>query len=244
MKKLICIVISTILALLITSSIVEARSYRSSSSDVHVNGYYRSNGTYVAPYYRTPPDSTKLNNYWCIDDGNCGDGYDSSSYYPYTSYPDSTTTYQPSCWYNQYLWTDGSCYCDAWYTINSSKSACELKTVYNSCPNYGMDEYLWADGTCYCNAWYTWSDTDNKCESRSDSCYWSYWIGAVDNWNGWCKCDTWYVLNSSQSGCEVKTVYNYCPNYGLNEYLWADWSCYCSTWYYWNKRTAQCAKRN
>src|SRR6185437_11450704 len=29
----------------------------------HVNGYYRSNGTYVQPYTRSAPDSTVRNNY-------------------------------------------------------------------------------------------------------------------------------------------------------------------------------------
>lgn len=31
--------------------------------DVHVNGYYRDNGTYVQPHYRTAPDNNVLNNY-------------------------------------------------------------------------------------------------------------------------------------------------------------------------------------
>jgi hypothetical protein len=32
-------------------------------ADVHVNGYYRSNGTYVQPYYRSDPDGNPYNNY-------------------------------------------------------------------------------------------------------------------------------------------------------------------------------------
>lgn len=32
-------------------------------AQVHVDGYYRSNGTYVKPYERTAPDSTRTNNY-------------------------------------------------------------------------------------------------------------------------------------------------------------------------------------
>ena len=31
--------------------------------DVRVKGYYRSNGTYVQPHYRTSPDNSLLNNY-------------------------------------------------------------------------------------------------------------------------------------------------------------------------------------
>jgi hypothetical protein len=33
------------------------------ASDVFVRGYYKSNGTYVNPYYRTAPDNTINNNY-------------------------------------------------------------------------------------------------------------------------------------------------------------------------------------
>ena len=32
-------------------------------SQVYVSGYYKSNGTYVAPHYRTAPDSKPYNNY-------------------------------------------------------------------------------------------------------------------------------------------------------------------------------------
>ena len=32
-------------------------------SQVYVNGYIKSNGTYVAPHYRTAPDSNPYNNY-------------------------------------------------------------------------------------------------------------------------------------------------------------------------------------
>jgi hypothetical protein len=33
------------------------------SAQEHVDGYFRSNGTYVQPYYRSAPDSTTTNNY-------------------------------------------------------------------------------------------------------------------------------------------------------------------------------------
>ena len=32
-------------------------------AQVHVRGYVNKNGTYVAPYYRSSPNSTKLDNY-------------------------------------------------------------------------------------------------------------------------------------------------------------------------------------
>lgn len=33
------------------------------SADVYVNGYYKSNGTYVQPHYRTNPNNTIRDNY-------------------------------------------------------------------------------------------------------------------------------------------------------------------------------------
>lgn len=33
------------------------------AEDVHVRGYYRKNGTYVQPYIRSSPDSSRSNNY-------------------------------------------------------------------------------------------------------------------------------------------------------------------------------------
>jgi hypothetical protein len=35
----------------------------STYSQVHVKGYYRSNGTYVKPHIRSSPDSSRSNNY-------------------------------------------------------------------------------------------------------------------------------------------------------------------------------------
>jgi len=32
-------------------------------ADVHVRGYYRGNGTYVAPHYRSDPDGSARNNW-------------------------------------------------------------------------------------------------------------------------------------------------------------------------------------
>lgn len=34
-----------------------------SAGDVHVNGYYRQDGTYVQPHVRSAPDGIKANNY-------------------------------------------------------------------------------------------------------------------------------------------------------------------------------------
>ena len=47
--------------LLITIAVV--LSFSVSYADQYVNGHFRSNGTYVSPYYRSTPDSNPWNNY-------------------------------------------------------------------------------------------------------------------------------------------------------------------------------------
>lgn len=49
-------VILIAIVLISVAKITEAR-------DVYVNGYYRSNGTYVQPYVRSSPDNVRWNNY-------------------------------------------------------------------------------------------------------------------------------------------------------------------------------------
>lgn len=51
MKKLILIFILTII------------SYSAALADTYVNGYYRKNGTYVKPHYRSSPNSTTSDNW-------------------------------------------------------------------------------------------------------------------------------------------------------------------------------------
>ena len=40
-----------------------ALSFQVFAKNTYVNGYFKSNGTYVAPHYRTSPDATKNNNW-------------------------------------------------------------------------------------------------------------------------------------------------------------------------------------
>ena len=58
-------------------------------ADVYVDGYYRSNGTYVQPHYRSSPNSTVYDNY--STQGNVNPytgayGTKSPSYYNYHNY--------------------------------------------------------------------------------------------------------------------------------------------------------------
>jgi len=67
MKKLFSLALVAIVGLTATFSLVEARSYRTKSSDVYVQGHMKKSGKYVAPHYRSGPDKTKSNNYSTVD---------------------------------------------------------------------------------------------------------------------------------------------------------------------------------
>lgn len=48
-----------------SSSHSSSSGYRHSSAPVHVRGYMKKNGTYVAPHYRSHPDKS-YNNNWSV----------------------------------------------------------------------------------------------------------------------------------------------------------------------------------
>jgi hypothetical protein len=69
-----------VVALLISSTV---------AAQVHVRGYTRKDGTYVAPYERTAPDSSIYNNYSTYPNVN-----------PYTGKVGTVNPYTPSTIYN------------------------------------------------------------------------------------------------------------------------------------------------
>lgn len=104
--------ISFFLTALIISFISLAQ--RKSNSDVHVKGHYRDNGTYVAPYYRTAPNSTNVDNFSTIGNVNPYTGKNG------TIQPDqSSTNYSPS--YNK-----------LYFENNSHKNEFILKQYFNT----------------------------------------------------------------------------------------------------------------
>ena len=54
-----------IACLIALGSLTPLSIQQAQAGDVHVRGHYRSNGTYVAPYYRTSRDSS-YNNNWSV----------------------------------------------------------------------------------------------------------------------------------------------------------------------------------
>jgi hypothetical protein len=81
-----------------------ALSASASAAGVHVKGYVRSNGTYVAPYVRTAPDKSLFNNYSTKPNINPYTGKEGTvdPYAPSSTYPKSTygTTTKTACYFN------------------------------------------------------------------------------------------------------------------------------------------------
>lgn len=62
------------------------------SAQTYVNGYYRSNGTYVAPHYRSAPDGNPYNNWSTVGNVNPYTGQPGTKN-PYSSYGSSNGSY-------------------------------------------------------------------------------------------------------------------------------------------------------
>jgi hypothetical protein len=121
-------------------------------SQVWVNGYYRSNGTYVQGHYRTAPDHT-VNNNWTRR-GNTNPHTQQPGYLPRSSSSTSTTTnYQPSTkrtYTNTYTrpastYVPAPVYLEPNYSTSSySTSTFIMPACYsstNSTPSYNMPSY-------------------------------------------------------------------------------------------------------
>jgi len=96
---------------------------------VYVSGYYRSNGTYIKPHYRTAPNSTNRDNFSTQGNTNpytgqtgyiTPDSNTSSTYTP-SSYSNSTTTYPTTTYNTTSTSTSGNSYSSTnIYTTTSS----------------------------------------------------------------------------------------------------------------------------
>ena len=75
------------------------------SAQTHVNGYVKRDGTYVAPYYRSSPNSTPYDNYSTKGNvnpytGQAGTRNPYPSTTPSTTYGNPYSTYKAPCYYN------------------------------------------------------------------------------------------------------------------------------------------------
>lgn len=210
-----------------------ARSSRSSSSDVYVQGYTKSNWTYVAPYYRSSPDGIISNNYWYIDSWIWWGG--TSNYSTTPAY----NGYSNSIYYDDsmIIWTDSY--------IAKKQSSCSKKypgTTYQiqgdkcSCNNWG--EYDSKSRSCItedtrnsqCNTkfpWTTYQADGDKCVCKNGGEYDSKKKSCIDTladkckYSGWEKARVW----------DVSTQWMVC---------WINWSWACKAGTEWDSNLSKC----
>lgn len=175
---------------------------------VYVNGYYRSNGTYVNGYERTAPDGNPYNNYSYPGNYNPNTGeitggnpdtylknyYNNSSGNSYSppSYSYPTT---PTCPMNSYYDGISSCKCNYGYLVSgescvSANSVCYDQLGYSS-------SYDSLSNTCKCNYGYV-VGVSGQCISGSSFC--SSKLGLMSEYNSlskMCECMTGYEFDGS-----------------------------------------------
>lgn len=228
------------------------------SAAVHVNGYYRSNGTYVAPHYRSNPDGNPYNN-WSYP-GNTN---------PYTG---KTATGNPDTYLKNYYGSSGSSYTSSSYTSPDSYTSptyvpytpiytapiptpATYETVPNGHKSYGI---LFCDSGSYevndtCRSapqnGHAYGGTSFYCDSgyekSGDQCVKpsvpnAYWDGTQY------KCNSGYGIDpDTQTSC-VPISNQYCTQYyGPHAVMSSTGqSCVCENTYEWSKEKLLCVKSN
>lgn len=154
-------------------------------ADVWVNGYYRSNGTYVQGHYRSSPDGNPYNN-WSYP-GNTN---------PYTGV---TATGNPNTYLNNYygsLGSSGSSYSSGYTSSYLSTPSCPSMSTYDS-----------LSGSCKCYSGYV--VKNGSCVLGNSVCHDEMGImSSYDSLTKTCSCDYGYVLNSSGT-CVYKSSTSY-----------------------------------
>lgn len=156
-------------------------------ADVWVNGYYRSNGTYVNGHYRSSPDGNPYNNYSFPGNTN-----------PYTG---KTAGGNPSTYLNNYYESSGSYSIPSPYYMNTpSTPTCPINSYYDGV------------SSCKCNYGYV-IGSSGRCTSASLVC--SQKIGLMSQYNSLtktCECMSGYEFDGSM--CVYKnTSSNYSGGY-------------------------------
>jgi len=115
-----------------------------SDAIVSVKGYFRKDGTYVAPHFRSDPDGITSNNWSYPGNTNPMTGKTatgSPTTYTLPSVPKTTyaPTYMPpsliTCPINSYLATDNKCYCNTGYVVDVKNNICLDNAIIQSLLN-------------------------------------------------------------------------------------------------------------
>jgi hypothetical protein len=225
MKRL-CVAIFGVLFLFGTSFALPHFAEAKGGGSVHVNGYFKSNGTYVAPYMRSAPDSSPYNNYSYPGNTNqytgktaTGDpatyiknlynhsGTSNSYTYPLT-YPSTTITTSspqvsvPANAHASPYSFDNGWLCDSGYKQTGNQ--CVKIIAYGECDQYGFAaEYNSLDNTCSCLPGWIFENTTFGKQCVSTSQYCRDQIGLMSNYDSLykrCECVSGYVLKTDVVG--------------------------------------------
>jgi len=227
---------------------------------VNVNGYYKANGTYVAPYVRSNPNGLKYDNYGYTP----SQGLYNSTYGTRGSTWDTPTYTTDQDYYTgQSLYNSGK---SGNYYSNSSYStpSCPVMSSYNSISKtcecysgYSVDTDYLGKETCVSNVSKcqklngynsTYNSLTKKCECSygyiysgsecvSTSSYCRSLIGLMSNYNSLtntCECLSGYELIGSNCTYKSKSYYDYSnltSTCTLNASLNTDGKCYCDSGY-------------
>lgn len=252
MKKILYIFALLLILLIPVSSVLA----------VHVNGYYRSNGTYVNSYERTAPDGNPYNNYSYPGNYNPNTGsitggnpdtylnnyYNNSSLGSSYTYPVSTYVPTPSCpSMSTYDSSSDSCKCYSGYIV--SGSSCVNANLYCSDKIGLMSQYNSISKTCECMYGYEYDGSSCVYKSKysslsSSTCPLHSSKSTTDSTK--CSCDIGYQVNTAKDSCviaPVKTNAELCnDSFGINSSPTSDGKCQCNTGYEWTADNKSCVK--
>ncbi len=187
-------------------------NFTEARGSVHVNGYYRKNGTYVQPHYRSAPDGNPYNN-WSYP-GNTN---------PYTgkTADGNSDTYLK----NYYNNSSGSLGTNFNYNYSSPS--------YNNSYNYSLPGYSSNSGSGY-----DYQSNNSSIFSTDESCQRQF--GNAKSYGlTQCKCGDGYVFNSDKTYCI--SMDQYCKNlYGYNAKVDSLNQCVCNDGYYFDKTNNTC----
>jgi hypothetical protein len=151
---------------------------------VSVKGYYRSNGTYVAPYVKSNPNGLKYDNY---------------SYTPSQGLYNQTYGTRGTYWDTPTYLTDPD-----YYLGKSIYDSGNTSVYYPTTPSCPTNSYYDGISSCKCN--YGYVSSGGSCVSGNSMC-WAQtgYSSSYDSTTNSCKCDYGYVIGSSGQ-CVYKTT--------------------------------------
>lgn len=193
---------------------------------VSVKGYYRKNGTYVAPHVRSEPNGLKYDNYSYTPSqglynpsyGTKGTTWDTPTYITDPDYYVGKSIYDsnqlgtgynfypttPSCpLFSSYDSISASCKCNSGYVVSGSSCISGLSYCMN---NYGYgSEFDSFDKSCKCSYGYQWNDAQTSCVSNLSYCTSKFGYGArYNSLSKSCECSTGYEFDGAK--CTYKTL--------------------------------------